>query len=104
MLKRLFNSLISELEAELAAEKQEYEDLTVKYELLEEEHVVTKAQLVMEKEHIQSQVAMGKREIENLEMELKTLRDTYNSKQDQWIKEKLDLQVRSRFSRVSIAS
>lgn len=84
---------VTELETDLAAEKQEYEDLTVKYELLEEEHVVTKAQLVMEKEHIQSQVAMGKREIENLELELKTLRETYNTKQDAWIKEKLNLQV-----------
>lgn len=83
----------TELESELAAEKREYEDLTVKYDLLEEEHVVTKAQLVMEKEHIQSQVIAGKRDIECLEEELKTLRDTYNSKQESWIKEKIDLQV-----------
>lgn len=36
----------------LATEKREYEDLTAKYEILEEEHVVTKAKLVMEKETI----------------------------------------------------
>ena len=42
----------SELEKELKSERQEYEDLTAKYEILEEEHVVTKAQLVMEKETI----------------------------------------------------
>lgn len=41
-----------ELRKELENEKQEYEDLTAKYEILEEEHVVTKAQLVMEKEAI----------------------------------------------------
>lgn len=34
----------------MESEKQEYEDLTGKYEILEEEHVVTKAKLVMEKE------------------------------------------------------
>lgn len=39
-----------ELEKAIRKEKQEYEDLTAKYEILEEEHVVTKAQLVMEKE------------------------------------------------------
>ncbi|KAL0267672.1 UNVERIFIED_CONTAM: hypothetical protein PYX00_009869 [Menopon gallinae] len=91
-LKDEYTAKIQKLESELAAEKQEYEDLTVKYDLLEEEHVVTKAQLVMEKEHIQSQVVAGKREIECLEEELKTLKDTYNNKQESWIKEKIDLQ------------
>jgi hypothetical protein len=43
---------VTELEEALAAERQEYEDLTAKYEILEEEHVVTKAQLVMEKEAV----------------------------------------------------
>lgn len=41
---------VAELEKALASERQEYEDLTAKYEILEEEHVVTKAKLVMEKE------------------------------------------------------
>jgi hypothetical protein len=44
----------TELEEALAAERQEYEDLTAKYEILEEEHVVTKAQLVMDKESVQA--------------------------------------------------
>lgn len=39
-----------ELEKNIENEKREYEDLTAKYEILEEEHVVTKAKLVMEKE------------------------------------------------------
>lgn len=43
---------VTELEGALAAERREYEDLTAKYEILEEEHVVMKAQLVMEKEAI----------------------------------------------------
>lgn len=79
----------------MSRERQEYEDLTVKYELLEEEHVVTKAQMVMEKEKIQSQLVLTNREVENLSMELKTLKETFSSKQDAWIREKLNLQVRA---------
>lgn len=41
-----------ELSKQITDEKKEYDDLTGKYEILEEEHVVTKAQLVMEKEAI----------------------------------------------------
>lgn len=44
---------ILELESNLAAEKKEYDDLTAKYEILEEEHVVTKAKLTIEKETAQ---------------------------------------------------
>jgi hypothetical protein len=36
----------------LQSEKQEYDELTNKYEQLEEEHVITKAQLVKEKEKL----------------------------------------------------
>lgn len=45
---------VTELEEALATERHEYEDLTAKYEILEEEHVVTKAQLVMDKEAVQT--------------------------------------------------
>jgi hypothetical protein len=44
-----FNPIL-ELESNLNEEKQKYQNLTVKYEILEEEHVVTKAKLIMEKE------------------------------------------------------
>lgn len=43
----------SELEHSLAVEKAEYDELTGKYEILEEEHVVTKAKLTVEKEQAQ---------------------------------------------------
>lgn len=42
-----------ELEHSLAVEKAEYDELTAKYEILEEEHVVTKAKLTVEKEQAQ---------------------------------------------------
>lgn len=46
----------TELEHSLAVEKAEYEELTGKYEILEEEHVVTKARLTVEKEQAQGYV------------------------------------------------
>ena len=42
-----------ELELELEREHQEYEDLTAKYDILEEDYVVIKAKLVMDKEAIE---------------------------------------------------
>lgn len=57
-----------ELTNELAKVKQQYDDLTAKYELLEEEHVGTKAKLVMEKEEISSQLS-------SLEIEVKAIRE-----------------------------
>ncbi|XP_021938796.1 golgin subfamily B member 1 isoform X3 [Zootermopsis nevadensis] len=91
-LKEEYQSHIDKLEEALSAERQAYEDLTAKYEILEEEHVVTKAQLVMDKEAIQGQLLTMKRELVGAENELRMLQETYNEKQDSWIKEKLDLQ------------
>ena len=48
----------TELEKNLAEQMQEYEDLTRKYELLEEDYVVIKAQMVMEKEQIEGCVSL----------------------------------------------
>lgn len=77
----------------MAKEKQDYEDLTTKYELLEEDYVVIKAQGVMAKEQIESNYNALKRDHVEVENELKTLRETFNIRQDTWIKEKLDMQV-----------
>ncbi|XP_044256832.1 centromere-associated protein E-like isoform X3 [Tribolium madens] len=87
-----FQETIDKLESNLNKEKQKYEDLTAKYEILEEEHVVTKAKLVMEKETIENQLSNTKSQLDELEVELKTLRETYNKQHDEWIKEKLNMQ------------
>ncbi|XP_049826815.1 interaptin-like isoform X4 [Aethina tumida] len=87
-----FQETIEKLELTIDQERRRYDDLTVKYEMLEEEHVVTKAKLVMEKETVDNQLLNLKKETSQLESELKTLRDTYNSKQDTWIKEKLSME------------
>lgn len=42
------------------------------------------------------QLLTVKRDLVGAENELRTLQDTYNDKQDMWIKEKLDLQVSGR--------
>ncbi|XP_057661473.1 early endosome antigen 1 isoform X2 [Diorhabda carinulata] len=95
---------ISELEATITKEIRKYDELTAKYEILEEEHVITKAKLVMEKETLESQYKNLKRETEQLESELKTLRDTYNFKNDTWIKEKLELESKLKSRPNSIGS
>ncbi|CAG0886979.1 unnamed protein product [Darwinula stevensoni] len=81
-----------DMERELEEQKQEYEDLATKYNLLEEDYVVIKARLTMEKEAINSDLNELRREHKILEGELQTLRETYNLRQDTWIKEKLDMQ------------
>ncbi|XP_019753568.1 putative leucine-rich repeat-containing protein DDB_G0290503 isoform X2 [Dendroctonus ponderosae] len=87
-----FQEAIEKLDNTISRERQKYDDLTAKYEILEEEHVVTKAKLVMEKETLENQFKNLKKEQDQLETELKTLRETYNVKQDAWIKEKLDIE------------
>ncbi|XP_060537049.1 uncharacterized protein LOC132708624 isoform X2 [Cylas formicarius] len=89
-----FRDSIDKLERSVAEEKQKYNDLTAKYEILEEEHVVTKAKLVMENETLNHQYNSLRKECEQLEGELKTLRETYNTKQDAWIKDRLELEQR----------
>ncbi|KAK9505733.1 hypothetical protein O3M35_009721 [Rhynocoris fuscipes] len=83
---------INNLEMALESEKHEYDELTSKYEQLEEEHVIIKSTLVKEKEKVQKELIKTENELEDIEGELKALRETYNSKQDNWIKEKLKLE------------
>lgn len=49
----MFICLLLALEIALESERHEYDELTKRYEELEEEHVVMKATLVQEKEKIQ---------------------------------------------------
>ncbi|KAG1714644.1 hypothetical protein GQR58_001063 [Nymphon striatum] len=79
---------------DLGKERQEYDDLTAKYDLLEEDYVVVKAKLVMDKENIEISYNKLKNEHETLSSELTTVRDTLNARQDAWIKDKLDKEER----------
>lgn len=102
-------------------EHQDYEDLTAKYDLLEEDYVVIKTKLVQDKETIEKYASYLnklcpieftinstiinylltcreylslKKEHDTVLGELRALRETFNLRQDTWIKEKLDMQVR----------
>lgn len=88
-------SRIKELERELDQERQEYDEMTNKYELLEEEFLSVKSRLVTEKEQVQANFGTIKRDYEAALAELKSLRDTFNVRQDNWIKERLDFNVRA---------
>lgn len=72
-----------QLTNELAKFKQQYDDLTSKYELLEEEHVGTKAKLVMEKEDIMSQLSSVEIELKAIRDDRETLYKRYSDVQDQ---------------------
>ncbi|KAI5712440.1 hypothetical protein M8J75_008362 [Diaphorina citri] len=91
-LKTQYEQEIKKLEDTLVQERQEYEDLTNRYDILEGEHVDIKASLVKEKENNHGRLQQTQKELREATAELKTLRETYNSKQDAWIKEKLQMQ------------
>merc|ERR1712226_867828 len=82
----------AEVEKELL--KQELEDTIAKHELLEEEWVVAKAKLGMERDEMKAEYNGMKNDYGTIKSELATLRKTYNTKSDDWIKEKLHLQQR----------
>ena len=75
------------LKRELEAAEKEKKDLFKKHSDLEEEHVVLKAKIAMEKKDMSSG-----NDYNTIKSELSALRATYNSKSDEWIKEKLDLE------------
>ncbi|KAG7162848.1 SOGA3-like [Homarus americanus] len=81
-----------DLEKVKGQESKKRQELQTKYDLLEEDFVVQKAQFTMNNEGIQQDYNSLKKEHSTIETELRTLRDTYNLRQDTWIKEKLDMQ------------
>ncbi|KAK8745425.1 hypothetical protein OTU49_000183 [Cherax quadricarinatus] len=81
-----------DLEKTRNKEKKESEELRTRYDLLEEDYVVQKAQFTMNRESIEQEYEKLKKDHNTIESELKTLRETYNVRQDTWIKEKLNMQ------------
>lgn len=86
------SSDISELRDNIETLTSEKLDIIQKHEALEEEYVVLKAKLTMEKDDISSGYGSIKDDYSTIKGELMALRQTYNSKSDEWIKEKLDLE------------
>ncbi|XP_026676761.1 LOW QUALITY PROTEIN: COP1-interactive protein 1-like [Diaphorina citri] len=77
-LKTQYEQEIKKLEDTLVQERQEYEDLTNRYDILEGEHVDIKASLVKEKENNHGRLQQTQKELREATAELKTLRETYN--------------------------
>lgn len=102
--KKEYDEKIKQLEAQMKKEKEGREELQRKYDLLEEDYVVQKAQMTV---GLEDDYHALKKDHDTIEIELKTLRETYNSRQDTWIKEKLDMQeqlkdLENRLNRVSV--
>ncbi|XP_063899630.1 golgin subfamily A member 4 isoform X2 [Helicoverpa armigera] len=91
-LKQEHEEAVKKLEHSLAVEKAEYEELTGKYEILEEEHVVTKARLTVEKEQAQGELIHVQKELTAALAEIKTLSDNYETQSSAWTKEKTEMQ------------
>ncbi|KAJ8735471.1 hypothetical protein PYW07_007091 [Mythimna separata] len=91
-LKQEYEETVKKLEHSLAVEKAEYEELTGKYEILEEEHVVTKARLTVEKEQAQGELIHVQKELSTALAEIKTLQDNYDTQSSAWTKEKTEMQ------------
>lgn len=80
----------NKLKREIDSLKQENEALKTKHELLEEDYVLAKAK--MENNEISGEYKTMKGDYAIIKGELIALRQTYNTKSDEWIKEKLDMQ------------
>ncbi|CAH4031027.1 unnamed protein product [Pieris brassicae] len=91
-LKQEHEDAVKKLAHNLAVEKAEYEELTVKYELLEEEHVVTKARLTVEKEQAQGDLLHIQKELNETLAELKSLKESCATQTSTWSNEKAELQ------------
>jgi chromosome segregation ATPase len=76
--------------------RDEGSEMAKKYELLEEEYVIAKAMWTSENESIKADHSSLKRDNETIQKELSTLRTTYNNKNDDWIKEKIEFQRKLR--------
>lgn len=74
---------MKQLTNDLSKTKQQYEDLTAKYEILEEEHVTIKQQLVMEKELVMSQLKTAESELKKLKDEREGWNKRYSDIQEE---------------------
>merc|ERR1719410_2766237 len=94
----------TKINKELETVKKEKADLQKKHENLEEEFVVLKAKATMEKDEMSSGYGNMQDDYHTIKGELVALRQTYNNKSDEWIKEKLDLEKQVRDLETAIKS
>merc|ERR1712129_558259 len=85
-------------------EIKDLKDAISKHELSEEQLVIAKAKLTTENEELEVEHQNVLKEYVSIKGELSALRQTYNNKADEWIKEKLDLQYRMKDLQDSLIS
>ncbi|CAG7659356.1 unnamed protein product [Allacma fusca] len=80
----------------LQMEKFKQDMLTMKeqYETIQDDFVIKNSQLTSMKEDKESALQKLRKEYSTIEKELQALRETFNTRQDTWIKEKLAIQER----------
>jgi predicted nucleic acid-binding Zn-ribbon protein len=87
-----FTNKISNLERDLTKERQEYDDITNKYELLEKDFVEMKSRLIKEKDTLVEAISSIRKSYDEKLTEIKSLKEALSSRQKEWFKEKLDYQ------------
>lgn len=81
-----------QMEKDAAKEREEYEDLTSRYEILEEEFLSMKNKLTMEKDQVDAALKNLRKEHERISGELKSTRENLNARQEVYSREKVEFQ------------
>ncbi|XP_074603575.1 uncharacterized protein LOC141857068 [Brevipalpus obovatus] len=92
--KRDHGIVVANYDRQTSKLRQEYDDLTTRYEMLEQEFVATKTKALKEKDDLMSSLNSMRRSVDEDRREATKLRETYSQKQEEWIREKIDLQER----------
>ena len=85
---------ISSLEKELTREKENYDEITSKYDLLEKDFVDMKSRLIKEKEVLVEAIETIKKSYDQKLIEIKSLKETLQNRQEIWFKEKFNFQAK----------
>jgi chromosome segregation ATPase len=94
----IFLLISSALEETILQDKKDYTDLNAKFELLEEEHVMFKAKLSIEKEQLQTEIQSLRYKIRDYELaEIKLKKENLDVKKkvDELERRQLDLSSKS---------
>ncbi|KAL3200626.1 hypothetical protein MRX96_012908 [Rhipicephalus microplus] len=81
-----------QIERDAAKEREEYDDLTTRYELLEEEYLSMKNNLTLEKDQLDAALKQLRKEHERISAELRSVKESLNARQELYTREKAEFQ------------
>lgn len=81
-----------QMEKDAAKEREEYDDLTTRYEVLEEEFLTMKNNLTLEKDQLDAALKQLRKEHERISAELRSVKETLNARQELYTREKSEFQ------------